>query len=662
MPAELSERLTGECLCGDDGWRDHLRCAKTEWCANGGVRDVTITRPASDAVLMAVLSGDAPAQLAGVIRLRRSASAVNSRLPFHAILTDVSGATLARVESERIVAHRWPAPRPPPWAHAPHRPSFAKLLLFNASAALGGRTIIYLDTDVVLLQSIDMLAAAPTPAFVFKKKELLNSGVAVLRATPSECDALWRHYSEMSRSTYRRQRDGGDQEVLLNFWESRRTVVHELPIEFNAYGWEMNHTALPPWWLHTRVAHKLPGITPMPASHEAAWRNRVPPQARRHLVARSKELLGGAAEGEGSPPAATACRDIAGCCRRHPAACAAAPRRSQPTTTTTPAAAARCPHAPSSRACTTGQWVSCGGPSSRYHWSGAAPTCSAWRRASSGHLRSVLLQLPRPSILFWGDSTFRQLYIDAGLLLASNGGFDEPECRPEQEQEVEHLGPGPRAASEAVLFDNFTSMSKSTVLRDGCLVRSSRRFEVALSREDAARSNASTAAVQWHGSGRLHCPRGDPTVGPSLYAQLRAGGCPGAIVTGHNLWDCRWVRKAGARWPDYSYAGDVREATRAVSALCPRTVKLWRTSNALELSSKHSNAWRDLPACLRNNECEADRALAAGWRVLDSYGVTATPQTLRRQGLALHASADERHLGAAATRAVMSSVLAALAS
>ena len=96
MPAELSERLTGECLCGGDGWREHLRCAKTEWCANGGVRDVTITRPASDAVLMAVLSGDAPAQLAGVIRLRRSASAVNSRLPFHAILTGVSDATLAR--------------------------------------------------------------------------------------------------------------------------------------------------------------------------------------------------------------------------------------------------------------------------------------------------------------------------------------------------------------------------------------------------------------------------------------------------------------------------------------------------------------------------------------------------------------------------------------
>ena len=78
--------------------------------------------------------------------------------------------------------------------------------------------------------------------------------------------------------------------------------------------------------------------------------------------------------------------------------------------------------------------------------------------------------------------------------------------------------------------------------------------------------------------------------------------------------------------------------------------------------SRAGNAWRDLPACLRNNECEADRALAAGWRVLDSYGATATPQTLRRQGFALHASADERHLGAAATRAVLSSVLAALAS
>ena len=28
MPAELAERLIGECLCGADGWRDSLRCAK----------------------------------------------------------------------------------------------------------------------------------------------------------------------------------------------------------------------------------------------------------------------------------------------------------------------------------------------------------------------------------------------------------------------------------------------------------------------------------------------------------------------------------------------------------------------------------------------------------------------------------------------------------
>ena len=159
---------------------------------------------------------------------------------------------------------------------------------------MGGVTIIYLDTDVVLLQSIDALAAAPTPAFVFKKKELLNSGVAVLHTTAAERDALWSHFDNMSQPSYRRQRDGGDQEVLISFWRSRRTVIHELPVEFNAYGWEMDHSARPPWWLHTRVAHKLPGVTLMPAASEAAWRERVPAQARRYLVERSKALLGNA--------------------------------------------------------------------------------------------------------------------------------------------------------------------------------------------------------------------------------------------------------------------------------------------------------------------------------------------------------------------------------
>ena len=127
---------------------------------------------------MAVLSGDAPAQLAGVVRLRRNTAALGSLLPFHAILTDVSDATVARIERERIVVHRWPAPRAPPWAHPVHRRSFAKLLLFNASVALGGTTIIYLDTDVVLLQSIDALAAAPTPHAGLR---LQKEGAAQLR-------------------------------------------------------------------------------------------------------------------------------------------------------------------------------------------------------------------------------------------------------------------------------------------------------------------------------------------------------------------------------------------------------------------------------------------------------------------------------------------------
>ena len=76
MPAELAERLIGECLCGADGWRDSLRCAKAEWCAGGNIHP----RNPANAVFMAVLSGDAPAQLAGVVRLRRNAAALGSLL------------------------------------------------------------------------------------------------------------------------------------------------------------------------------------------------------------------------------------------------------------------------------------------------------------------------------------------------------------------------------------------------------------------------------------------------------------------------------------------------------------------------------------------------------------------------------------------------------
>ena len=332
MPAEANERLIGECLCGADGWRRELRCARTEWCAAGGLRRREAEAPAADdAVLMAVLSGDAPAQVEGVLRLHRSARALGSQLPFHAILSGVSDATLQRVEREHIVAHRWPAPRAPAWANPVHRPSFAKLLLFNAST---GRTVIYLDTDVVLLQNIDDLATAPAPAFVFKKKELLNSGVAIFRSTPAERDALWRHFHGMMAPSYKREREGGDQEVLLSFWQRQRTTVHELPIEYNAYGWEMNSSAQPQWWMHTRVAHKLPGVTPMPASQEKAWQTRVPSQARSYLVARATALLRHPARGTGPTTTSSASSTAAfgltanchhgtdvSCCRRHPRAC-----------------------------------------------------------------------------------------------------------------------------------------------------------------------------------------------------------------------------------------------------------------------------------------------------------------------------------------------------
>eukprot|EP00964_Phaeocystis_antarctica_P121904 scaffold85574_cov60-Phaeocystis_antarctica.AAC.2 len=208
MPAELAERLIGECLCGADGWRASLRCAKAEWCAGGNIHP----RNPANAVFMAVLSGDAPAQLAGVVRLRRNTAALGSLLPFHAILTDVSDATVARIERERIVVHRWPAPRAPPWAHPVHT---------------GGRSRSCPSSTHRSHWSIDALAAALTPAFVFKKKELLNSGVAVLHATAAERDALWSHFDNMSQPSYRRQRDGGDQEVLNSFWRSWRTVIHE---------------------------------------------------------------------------------------------------------------------------------------------------------------------------------------------------------------------------------------------------------------------------------------------------------------------------------------------------------------------------------------------------------------------------------------------------
>jgi hypothetical protein len=304
-------------------------------------------------------------------------------------------------------------------------------------------------------------------------------------------------------------------------------------------------------------------------------------------------------------------------------------------------------------ACGTGYWQPC--PQGRAHrWRGET-TC-AWQPATQQRLLAALASLKArglpPEIVFFGDSTFRQLYLDALYLgTAANGTADDPSCDPKQARDVElprgtiitKLGPVV-AGETASLLDPRGAGPEAHA--SGCNVR--------ILREHNALPIPGGGRLRFYFSGQLSCH--EPEHQRSLFSIL-AGGCPGAIVAGHNIWDCRWHQMARMPWPGYSYAADVRNATATISSLCPNSIKIWRTSNVVHVPRSKMGSWGKLPPCLQQNECRVlqQRLVDPAWHFLDAQLVT---QPLGHANLSLLSrSKDVRHLAPAAVRAVMSEAL-----
>ena len=196
-------------------------------------------------------------------------------------------------------------------------------------------------------------------------------------------------------------------------------------------------------------------------------------------------------------------------------------------------------------ACGTGYWQPC--PQGRAHrWRGET-TC-AWQPATQQRLLAALVSLKArglpPEIVFFGDSTFRQLYLDALYLgTAANGTADDPSCDPKQARDVElprgtiitKLGPVV-AGETASLLDPRGAGPEAHA--SGCNVR--------ILREHNALPIPGGGRLRFYFSGQLSCH--EPEHQRSLFSIL-AGGCPGAIVAGHNIWDCRWHQMARMPWP-----------------------------------------------------------------------------------------------------------------
>ena len=67
---------------------------------------------------------------------------------------------------------------------------------------------------MLVLRNIDHLRNVPTPALVLRPREVLNSGLMVLRVrAAAELEGLWRYYYRIL-SDSNSSGDGGDQQVL----------------------------------------------------------------------------------------------------------------------------------------------------------------------------------------------------------------------------------------------------------------------------------------------------------------------------------------------------------------------------------------------------------------------------------------------------------------
>ncbi|KAL1508030.1 hypothetical protein AB1Y20_007626 [Prymnesium parvum] len=281
-------RRVGACLCRE-GATPHpphlpaLRCAASDLCASeeGSLRAAAAAAAAAGGAIVTVLANERAAQVRQILQLKRSLEHAGSALPFHVLMCGVRNLAFeASFANENITTHRVGAAAPPPWAHRTHRATFSKLAVWNASFAWN-QTLLYLDTDTLVLRNVDHLLAVRTPAFVLRQRETINSGVMVLRVRHAyELDDLWRYFTRLLQNHTTRG-DGGDQEVLINYFAERQLTVHELPVEYNAFAWEMDPREQ--WWRSVKVLHKMAHIHRLTPNQITLWQRVLPNQADSYL-------------------------------------------------------------------------------------------------------------------------------------------------------------------------------------------------------------------------------------------------------------------------------------------------------------------------------------------------------------------------------------------
>ena len=128
----------------------------------------------------------------------------------------------------------------PTWANSWHMQSFAKLAVPREARRVGCERVLFLDNDCRVLRNVDhIFREVEPPAFAWHRGsggKRLNSGVMLLPTDASFVEALeeytTRQYS--SRTTPRRLREGGDQEVWQGFFAESGRRVNELPAAYNA--------------------------------------------------------------------------------------------------------------------------------------------------------------------------------------------------------------------------------------------------------------------------------------------------------------------------------------------------------------------------------------------------------------------------------------------
>lgn len=280
-----------------------------------------------------------------------------------------------------------------------------------------------------------------------------------------------------------------------------------------------------------------------------------------------------------------------------------------------------------------GHWEKCKPPSRSGHtWTVSDLNFVEATRQS---VFDTLLSLPNRHIMFWGDSTARQVYLDVALLASmQNNSFDDI-CDKGKWLDVYWHKSDPRLASERVEFDDFNVKCSPECGKD-CSVRQWRYFKIDMGRE-------AVGIISHYGTGRLNCP--DTSV-KSFNEALKAVGCPDALVIGSDLWPCRWG------WKGYNHSSEIQEVARRIDERCPNALKIWKTANFLE--SRYP-----FYKCVDTNRHLAASLVPEAWYILDAWSITADPH-LPKHGphkVPISMMIGGRHMSPIGVRALSSSVL-----